>query len=193
MTSFNRRHILTAALAGGSLLLAGRPGVAQTRNVMETMAADGRFSRFIELIGRAGGTDQLRSTAGVTIFAPIDAAFDAANARIQDLLTQGAGGGISQTSVDPLRLRALVEYHIVPGSMPSSGLTGDRRFKTVNGAELRIANEDGKIAVTNPAPGQQPGSFGAGGLTVPAPALVVGPDIIANNGIIHAISQVMFP
>ena len=193
MPTLNRRHLLSAALAGGALTLGFRPAQAQTRNVMETMAADGRFNRFIELIGRGGGTDQLRSTAGVTIFAPIDSAFDAANARIQDLLSQGAGGGLSQTSVDPLRLRALVEYHIVAGSMPSSGLTGDRRFKTVNGAEIRIASEGGRIAVTNPAPGQQSGSFGAGGLNVGAPALVVGPDIIANNGIIHAISQVLFP
>ena len=69
-----------------------------------------------------------------------------------DLLQQGSGGSINQTSIDPIRLRALIAYHIIAGSMPSSGLTGDRRFKTVNGAELRIANEGGKIAVSNPAP-----------------------------------------
>jgi uncharacterized surface protein with fasciclin (FAS1) repeats len=193
MPALNRRHVLTTALAGGTLLLGVRPGTAQTRNVMETMAADGRFNRFIELIGRAGATDQLRATAGVTVFAPVDAAFDVVNARMTDLLQQGSGGSINQTSSDPLRLRELIAYHIVAGSMPSSGLTGDRRFKTVNGAELRIANEGGKIAVSNPAPGQQTGSFGAGGLNVQAPALVVGPDIIANNGIIHAVSQVLFP
>ncbi|MDN3565010.1 fasciclin domain-containing protein [Paeniroseomonas aquatica] len=193
MIHANRRHLLATAVAGGALALGLRPAQAQNRNVMETLAADGRFNRFIELIGRAGATDQLRSTAGVTIFAPVDAAFDVVNARMTDLLQQGAGGGISQTSVDPLRLRELIAYHIVPGSMPSSGLTGDRRFKTVNGAELRVANEGGKIAVTNPAPAQQSGSFGAGGLNVQAPALVVGPDIIANNGIIHAVSQVLFP
>lgn len=193
MPTFNRRQILSAALAGGALTLGFRPAQAQNRNVMETMAADGRFNRFIELIGRAGGTDQLRSTNGVTIFAPVDAAFDVANARIQDLLAQGSGGGLSQTSIDPLRLRALVEYHIIAGSMPSSGMMGDRRFKTVNGAELRVANEGGKIAVTNPAPEQQSGSFGAGGLNVQSPALVIGPDIIANNGVIHAVSQVLFP
>ena len=76
MPTLNRRHILSAALAGGALTLGFRPAQAQTRNVMETMAADGRFNRFIELIGRAGATDQLRSTAGVTVFAPVDAAFD---------------------------------------------------------------------------------------------------------------------
>lgn len=193
MPTLNRRHILSAALAGGALTLGFRPAQAQTRNVMETMAADGRFNRFIELIGRAGATDQLRSTAGVTVFAPVDAAFDVVNARMTDLLQQGSGGSINQTSIDPIRLRALIAYHIIAGSMPSSGLTGDRRFKTVNGAELRIANEGGKIAVSNPAPESQTGSFGAGGLNVQAPALVVGPDIIANNGIIHAVSQVLFP
>jgi uncharacterized surface protein with fasciclin (FAS1) repeats len=193
MLTLNRRHMLTTVLAGGALAFGLRPALAQARNVMETLAADGRFNRFIELIGRAGATDQLRSTAGVTIFAPVDAAFDVVNARMTDLLQQGSGGGISQTSVDPLRLRELIAYHIVPGSMPSSGLTGDRRFKTVNGAEVRVANEGGKISVTNPAPAQQTGSFGAGGLNVQSPATVVGPDIIANNGIIHAVDQVLFP
>jgi uncharacterized surface protein with fasciclin (FAS1) repeats len=193
MPSPNRRHLLSATIAGGALLMGLRPGLAQTRNVMETLAADGRFNRFIELIGRAGATDQLRATAGVTVFAPVDAAFDVANARVNDLLTQGAGGGIGTTSVDPIRLREVVAYHIVAGSMPSSGLTGDRRFKTVNGGEIRVANEGGRIAISNPAPERQAGSFGADGLNVQAPALVVGPDIICNNGIIHAVSQVLFP
>ena len=66
-------------------------------------------------------------------------------------------------------------------------------MKTANGAKLRIANEAGRIAATKPAPGRQTGSFGAGSLNVQAPALVVGPDIIASNGIIHAVSQVLFP
>ncbi len=174
------------------MILGARPGQAQTRNVMDTLAADGRFSRFIDIITQAGVTDQLRSTASVTVFAPVNQAFDVVNARMTELTSQGSGN-INQNSTDPLRLRALIAYHIVAGSMPSSGLLNDRRFKTVNGAELLVANDGSKIAVSNPAPEQQTGSFGAGGLNVQAPALVVGPDIVANNGIIHAISQVLFP
>lgn len=192
MTSLNRRHLLSTALVGGAVILGARPGQAQTRNVMDTLAADGRFSRFIDLITQAGVTDQLRSTASVTVFAPVNQAFDVVNARITELTAQGSGN-INQNSTDPLRLRELIAYHIVAGSMPSSGLLNDRRFKTVNGAELLVANDGSKIAVSNPAPERQTGSFGAGGLNVQAPALVVGPDIIANNGIIHAISQVLFP
>lgn len=192
MLSLNRRHLLATTFAGGTMLAGLRPGHAQTRNVMETLAADGRFSRFIELITQAGITDQLRSTASVTVFAPVNQAFDAVNARITELTSQGSGN-INQNSSDPLRLRALLAYHIISGSMPSSGLTDRRRFKTVNGAEILVANDGSKIALSNPAPEQQSGSFGAGGLNVQAPALIVGPDMIANNGIIHAVSQVLFP
>jgi len=197
MTSSTRRHALMSLAAGGALFLAARPAAAQAvagaRNVMETMAADGRFNRFIELIGRAGGTDQLRSSAGVTIFAPLDAGFDAANARVTELLQQGSGGNISSQSADPIRLRALVEYHIVAGRYPIASLIGDRRLKTVNGAEIRVANEGGRIAVANPAPERQQGSFGAGGLNIPPPAMVVGPELVANNGLILPLSQVLFP
>ncbi len=192
MLSLNRRHLLATAFAGGTMLAGIRPGAAQTRNVMETLAADGRFTRFIELITQAGITDQLRSTASVTVFAPVNQAFDVVNARITDLTAQGSGN-INQNSTDPLRLRELLAYHIISGSMPSSGLTDRRRFKTVNGAEILVANDGSKIALSNPAPERQSGSFGAGGLNVQAPALIVGPDMIANNGIIHAVSQVLFP
>ncbi|WP_043361794.1 fasciclin domain-containing protein [Belnapia sp. F-4-1] len=192
MLTLHRRHFLATAFAGGTILTGLRPGQAQTRNVMETLAADGRFNRFIDLITQAGITDQLRSTASVTVFAPVDPAFDVVNARITELAAQGSGN-INQNSADPLRLREFLAYHIVSGSMPSSGLLDGRRFKTVNGAEILVANDGSKIAVSNPAPERQTGSFGAGGLNVQAPALVVGPDIIANNGIIHAVSQVLFP
>ena len=192
MLSLNRRHLLATTFAGGAMLAGLRTGHAQTRNVMETLAADSRFSRFIELITQAGITDQLRSTASVTVFAPVNQAFDVVNARITDLTAQGSGN-INQNSTDPLRLRELLAYHIVSGSMPSSGLLDGRRFKTVNGAEILVANDGSKIAVSNPAPERQSGSFGAGGLNVQAPALIVGPDMIANNGIIHAVSQVLFP
>jgi hypothetical protein len=50
------------------------------------------------------------------------------------------------------------------------------------------------MAARSPSTTRRPsGSFGAGGLDVQAPALVVGPDMVANNGIIHAVSQVPFP
>ena len=104
MIALHRRHFLATAFADGTILARLRPGQAQTRNVMETLAADGRFNRFIDLITQAGITDQLRSTASVTAFAPVDAAVDVVNARITELSAQGSGN-INHNGNDRLRLR----------------------------------------------------------------------------------------
>jgi uncharacterized surface protein with fasciclin (FAS1) repeats len=138
----------------------------------------------------------------MTLFAPTDAAFNAANAAIlNDLLAQGSGGSggggggtLSGASPDMLRLRSLIGYHVIPGvALTSAQFLGDQQIKTVAGGLVRIASQGGTIAITNPAPERQAGVFGAGGLNVAAPAAVDGPDIIATNGVIHPINQILFP
>jgi len=195
MHGLNRRHVLMAAAATIPLLAGFRPAHAQTRNVIDTLAADGRFNRILEIVGRGGATDQFRGAGPMTVFAPTDAAFDQANStRIQDLLTEGSSGNITQTSPDPIRLRGVIGYHVIPGvALTSAQLIGDQQIKTVSGGMLRIASQNGIIAVSNPAPEQQAGVFGAGGLNVMPPAALVPPDIIATNGVIHAINQVLLP
>jgi uncharacterized surface protein with fasciclin (FAS1) repeats len=195
MRSLNRRHILVAATATIPLLAGVRAARAQSRNVIDTLAADGRFNRFLELVGRGGATDQFRGAGPMTVFAPTDAAFNQANfSRIQDLLTEGSSGNITQTSPDPIRLRSVIGYHVIPGfALTSDLLVGDQQIKTVAGGVLRIANQGGRMTVSNPAPEQQPGVFGAGGLNVMPPAVQDGPDIIATNGVIHPINELLFP
>jgi uncharacterized surface protein with fasciclin (FAS1) repeats len=209
MQSWNRRQLLATGMMAAGGVLAGRgadaqvqpqaSGVVGQRNVIDTLAADGRFNRFIELVGRAGATDQFRAGGNMTVFAPIDAAFDqTAFSRIQDLLTQGTGGSdggtLSGASPDPVRLRAFVAYHVIPGvALTPAQLVGDRQYPTVNGGMVRVASQGGAIAVSNPAPERQSGSFGAGGLNVMPPAAVSGPAIIALNGVIYPVSQVLFP
>ena len=123
VNAMNRRGLLLraggavmAANAAGWALSAPRPAFAQGRNVVDTLAADGRFTRLLELMSRAGMTERLRQVGPFTVFAPTDAAFAGANAAIiQDLLTQGTGGGgwggggsAGGASPDPVRLPAFV-------------------------------------------------------------------------------------
>lgn len=194
MTQIDRRGVFM--LAGG-LALAPLAARAQLRNVMDAMAADGRFNRFIELIGRAGLSDEFKGAGPYTVFAPTDGAFlGAPAAMIDDLTNQGTGGGISGESRDPVRLRAFVQYYIVPGqAFTLAQLTGQpRQLKTQNGATILVDAQPGQVVtLKNPAPAQQSGSFTASGLNVMPPATLVQTDLPASNGIVHALGGVLFP
>ncbi|WP_158291869.1 fasciclin domain-containing protein [Paracraurococcus ruber] len=192
----NRRQVL---VAGAALLALPRLAQAQMRNVVDTLAGDPRFNRFLEIIGRGGATDQFRGAGPMTLFAPTDAAFNGASAAmLQDLLAQGTGGSgggtLSGASPDIVRLRSLIGYHVIPGiALTPEQMTGDRQMKTVAGGVLRIASQGGTIAVTNPAPERQSSTFGVGGLNVLPPAAVDGAPIIATNGIIYPVTQILLP
>lgn len=199
MQSWNRRHLLAAGAASLALLGGARAARAQMRNVVDTLAADGRFNRFLELVSRAGATDQFRGAGPITLFAPTDAAFNSASAsRLSELVQQGTGGAgggeLSGASPDLVRLRSLIGYHVIPGvALTRDLLVGDQNIKTVAGGVVRIASEGGTVAITNPAPERQGGTFGAGGLNVAPPAAITGPSVMATNGVIHPISQILFP
>ncbi|MBW8269777.1 fasciclin domain-containing protein [Caldovatus sp. SYSU G05006] len=102
MTLWHRRGLFAADAAGlgaAALLLGqGRAARAQTvvappgstvvitpppaagRNLADTLAADGRFGRFLELLSQAGLVDALRGAGPFTVLAPADAAFQGAPA-----------------------------------------------------------------------------------------------------------------
>ena len=201
MPLLHRRVVLGAAGLG---LLGRMPAArAQARNVIDTLAGDNRFNRFVELVSRAGAVDQFRSASIITVFAPTGAAFNHASAAlINNLLAQGSGGGgeqggggtLSGASPDLLRLRSLIAYHVISGvALTPAEMVGDHQIKTVAGGMLRIAEQNGVIALTNPAPEQQSSTFGAGGLNVGAPAVIDGPGIPATNGVIYPITQLLYP
>lgn len=198
MQSWNRRALL---MAGAALVALPSLARAQSRNVADTLAGDPRFSRFLELLSRAGAVDQFRGAGPMTLFAPTGAAFNAApEAMLQDLLAQGTGGSgsgggtLSGASPDFVRLRSLIGYHVIPGvALLPEQMVGDQQIKTVAGGVVRIASQGGTIAVTNPAPERQGSTFGAGGLNVLPPAAVDGAPIVATNGIIYPVTQILLP
>jgi uncharacterized surface protein with fasciclin (FAS1) repeats len=71
------------------------------------------------------------------------------------------------------QLTALLTYHLIPGEVMSTALNNGMQVKTVSGENLIISLANGGIMVND--------------------AKVVQPDIIATNGIIHAIDKVLIP
>ncbi len=71
------------------------------------------------------------------------------------------------------KLAKVLTYHVVSGKVDAAAASKLTSAKTVQGSELKIKAEDGKVMINN--------------------AKVVKADIAASNGIIHVIDTVLMP
>lgn len=196
MTSLKRRGLLAlGTLATGTLAAPTLLRAQSLTNIADTMAGDARFSRFLDLITRTTMVEDFRQAGPMTVFAPVDAAFSGAPAGLLQDLTGRNEPGANRNDVERQRLGALINYHIVPGAFQPEQISGsDRRLRTRNGADIQISGTGGNLTLQNPAPAQQLGGFGAAGAQMAAqPAQVLGSPIVASNGVIYPISQVLWP
>ena len=133
------------AVPSGSAALADRPRWAAKRNLLETLAASGRFKTIGRALEDTHLTDLLTEKGPFTVFAPTDEAFaKLPPAELRSLLTEKA------------RLRSLLTYHIVAGKVraprervPNTATTVDGRTltMTVTGGYYRVG--DAQIVKTN--------------------------------------------
>jgi uncharacterized surface protein with fasciclin (FAS1) repeats len=70
-------------------------------------------------------------------------------------------------------LTSILTYHVVPAVLPSTILEDGAMATTLNGADITVSIMDGTVMVGS--------------------ATVVDPNILASNGIVHGIDQVMMP
>ena len=99
-----------------------------------------------------------------TVFAPTDEAF----------------GKLPKEALEQLmlpenkeKLRSLLLYHVIPGQFPSMSLK-DGEIKTSNGEKVEIDVDGDEIKVEDTS-------------------MVVNPDIMASNGVMHVIDKVLIP
>ena len=131
-------------------------------NVLEIVAATGRFNTFGRAIAAAGLTHQLSGTGPFTVFAPTDKAF----AKMPD-------GDLEALLGDKERLTTLLNRHVVPATVRAPRRQAPAQIVTVGGDahEIRVVAEDG---------GYQIGD-----------ARIVKTNMRAANGVVHAIDTVL--
>jgi uncharacterized surface protein with fasciclin (FAS1) repeats len=179
------------ALAGATAPLTVPAARASDRDVVDLLAAKGDFDRFLTLCHRANVTDDLKAPGPFTVFAPTDAAFG----RIPESLIADLVGVGGERGPDMVRLRAWMLFHVVQGRHPSSGWTNTQELQTLNGGRLRVDVPQGEpMRVLNTVnPTLHTGGFGAGGLATTRIATIRSPDLVASNGMVHAIDNVLLP
>lgn len=150
-------------LADDDLATDGSAASAGDESVAEVVEGNESFSTLSQAIEAAGLQETLSEPGPYTVFAPTDEAFAALPPETLDQLLQPENQEL---------LRQILSYHVVPGSVTSPSITPGE-VDTVTGEAVTVENAAGEITVDG--------------------ARVVEPDIIASNGVVHAIDQVLLP
>jgi uncharacterized surface protein with fasciclin (FAS1) repeats len=163
MIMFKTSALIIAAALGLASLNQATPA-AQQRDIVDTAVAAGSFNTLARALQAADLVDTLKGEGPFTVFAPTDEAFAKLPA------------GTLETLLKPenkAKLRRILTYHVVAGSVPASKAAGLNSARAVSGDTIRISSADGGVMVDN--------------------ARVVKADIAASNGIIHVIDAVILP
>jgi len=134
------------------------------KDIVDTAVAAGSFTTLAKALQAAGLVDTLKGKGPFTVFAPTDEAFAKLPAgTVEDLLKPE----------NKAKLQAILTYHVVPGKVMASQVTGLTSAKTVNGKSLSVSVKDGGVKIDD--------------------ANVVKTDIVTSNGVIHVIDSVVLP
>ena len=136
---------------------------AKQKDIVDTAVGAGSFKTLAAALTAADLIETLKGEGPFTVFAPTDDAFAA--------LPEGT----VETLLKPEnkdQLTAILTYHVVPGKVMSTDLSNNMMATTVQGGELTIMTE--------------------GGVTVNGANVTIA-DVMASNGVIHVIDQVILP
>ena len=136
----------------------------ESKDIVDTAVGDGKFKTLAAALKAAGLVDTLKGHGPFTVFAPTDEAFAKLPAGTVESLLKPE---------NKEKLIKILTYHVVSGKVMAADVVKLSKAKTVEGSEVKIQVEGGKVRVDN--------------------ANVVKTDIEASNGVIHVIDAVIMP
>jgi uncharacterized surface protein with fasciclin (FAS1) repeats len=160
-----KRIYTTICIALAIVLSAGSSAFAQSqKDIVDTAVGAGDFKTLAAALQAAGLVDTLKGPGPFTVFAPTDEAFAKLPAgTVENLLKPE----------NKQKLISILTYHVVAGKVMASEVVKLHEAKTVNGQDVKIMVDGGKVMVDN--------------------ANVVKTDIQCTNGVIHVIDTVLLP
>lgn len=132
-------------------------------DIVATADGAGTFKTLLAAATAAGLVETLQGDGPFTVFAPTDEAFAA--------LPEGT---LDSLLADPEALKNILLYHVVPGSVMATDVVKLTSADTVEGSPIVVAVKDGTVYLNDTAK-------------------VIATDVMASNGVIHVIDQVLLP
>ena len=158
------RFALALSLALLTLTISAAAGSMDKKDIVDRAVAAGDFKTLAAALQAAGLVDTLKGPGPFTVFAPTDEAFAKLPAGTVENLLKPENHD---------KLVAILTYHVVPGKVMAKDVVKLHEAKTVNGKDVTIMAEGGKVMVGD--------------------ANVVKTDIACSNGVIHVIDSVLLP
>jgi transforming growth factor-beta-induced protein len=154
----------SAGMSGASAGMGGGGGAeAEGKDIIDTAVGAGSFTQLAAALTSAGLVEALKGPGPFTVFAPDDAAFAAFEAA-----NPGVLAGLSKAE-----LTEILTYHVVAGAaVASKDLKDEQVFTSLSGSPLLIDL--------------------TGGAKVDD-VKVTSADVVASNGVIHVIDEILLP
>ncbi|MFO7693420.1 MAG: fasciclin domain-containing protein [Vicinamibacterales bacterium] len=128
------------------------------------------FSTLVAALSKAGLVQTFSGAGAFTVFAPTNAAFDAAAAA---LLGAGKSGQDLVDALDVATLTAVLQYHVVGDARNAQAVLSAPQIVMLDGNAAAVALKSGNPYIDN--------------------ARITATDIQASNGIVHVIDGVLLP
>lgn len=149
---------------------------AQDKDVVDIAAGSKDHTTLVAAVKAAGLVETLKGKGPFTVFAPTNAAFNKLPAGTVETLLKPEN---KQT------LAKILTYHVISGNLKAADVIaavkkgkGKAVFKTVQGEDLTVTLENGKVILTDAKGGK---------------AMVTATDLTGSNGVVHVIDTVVMP
>lgn len=139
-----------------------------TTTIAGIAAADANFTLLVAAVQKAGLLDAISQPGKYTVFAPTNAAFQAAGFNTVDDINNAPDETIA----------TVVKYHVLTTNVFASDLIDNATATTLQGGTLTIGTTPPSVKVTGSANDA---------------SQVTTADIVATNGVIHVIDKVILP
>lgn len=147
-----------------------QPVMEKEKNIVETAASDPQFSILVEAVTKAGLAGALESNGPITVFAPTNDAFEM-------LFDQLGVSGIKDLTAD--QLTPILLYHVLGVKVKAADVTTSY-IPTMN----RTAPNNNYVMLY---------AMAGNGVKLNGSTNVIAADVMASNGVIHAIDKVLLP
>lgn len=137
---------------------------AQNKDIVSLAIGNDNLSTLVTAVKAAGLVETLQGEGPFTVFAPTNEAFAA--------LPEGTLESLLKPE-NKDKLVAILTYHVVAAKVLSTDLKDGQKAATVNGESVTVKLAEGKAMIDG--------------------ATVVAADVLASNGVVHVIDQVILP